>query len=161
MVGRWKEGDLFCYYKTFTITIILLPLLQNLLNMDMEQMPPYGSGTIKVKCQQCGKDAITIVGKRERKYCSDSCRQKAYKISNKVEMITISKVEYDRLLSAEAVLKPERILSDNNDGYIVSGNSIKEIEADVQRTVIAKENNKPFRLPGESSIEYRIRGREE
>lgn len=57
----------------------------------------------------------------------------------------------------EAIFKPERILSDNNDGYIVSGNSIKEIEADVQQAVIAKENNKPRRLPGESTIEYKIR----
>lgn len=71
----------------------------------MEQMPPYGSGMIKVKCQKCGKDMITIVGKRDRKYCSNSCRQKAYQSANKVEMISISKVEYDRLTSADIKAK--------------------------------------------------------
>lgn len=51
-------------------------------------------------CLVCHKPIESIKGKRQRKYCSDSCRQKAYQSANKVEMVSISKVEYDRLLAA-------------------------------------------------------------
>lgn len=143
--------------------------------MDMEQMPPYGSGTIKVKCQHCRKDMITIVGKRERKYCSNSCRQKAYQSANKVEMITISKVEYDRLLSIETHLetilksgevntKQKKIKGKSNgvesrtDDLNMDTSTVgMKLHESLGAVFLPKPNNKPDRLPGESTIDYKIR----
>lgn len=50
-------------------------------------------------CLVCHKPIESIKGKRQRKYCSDSCRQKAYQSANKVEIVSITKVEYDRLVA--------------------------------------------------------------
>lgn len=73
---------------------------------------------VNKECLYCFKPIEQLPGKRERKYCSDSCRQKAYQTANKVQMVSISKVEYDRLKEAEFELNIIRMLEKKGETAI-------------------------------------------
>jgi hypothetical protein len=79
--------------------------------------------TIVSNCKQCDKPITQTLGKRAKLYCRDSCRQKAYQTANKVEMVSISRLEYERLLAIESKFSgikdiPDSLYSDSNNSEI-------------------------------------------
>lgn len=166
----------------------------------------YKTG-ITVGCLICRKPVAQVIGKRQRKYCSDSCRQKAYQTANKVQMVSISKVEYDRLRQIEVdylLLKITPNLAKTTNEPTLEGSfefhqelnkpftgNLKDVGVNTKQKKIKgksngvesrtddsnmnastagmklheslgavflpKPNNKPDRLPGESTIDYKIR----
>jgi len=93
------------------------------------------------KCLTCGAELSHTEGKRPKKYCNQTCKQKHWNINKKEPMKCIPIKLYEELMSKAAT---------HDARYSAAAEVIKN-QGPVTVTSTAD------KMPGESSIDYRIR----
>lgn len=124
-------------------------------------------------CLSCNSPIEQTKGKRAKLYCGALCKANYFKIKAFSDVVHISRTEYERLLAIESKFEgikdiPDSLYPDGNNAKIASlmekqRNTNKKMLSKANGVVNASEvrfntvNVLPDRLPGESTIDFKIR----
>ena len=114
-------------------------------------------------CLNCETILVHPEGRRPKKFCNDSCKAAHWRKNHKGKGKFVDRKKYDDLKAELEALKLASISGENVSKEISA--KVKEIKvAEPPKSNYTIDTTKDFypgRLPGESSIDYRVRMAEE